>query len=417
MTRRQFIKAASAGAALSAAHPAVAAEAVGRSPLPTSQGRPAPDLGSHWELFEGLSRDCRPAMSFLEERFTEPGPWTKQAQALLLDLLHYAPAPCEARAEVVETVDCRAYRRERVMISTSPYARIPAYVLVPKGLTKPAPGLVALHDHGGFYFWGKEKVVEVAPEHPELAAFKQTCYEGRSIADELARRGFVVIAADMLHWGERAMYLEEDPERIKHRTSAVKPEDIREFNARSWAHEELLGRTALACGATWAGLIVGDDLRVTDYLLSRPEVDADRVGCLGLSLGSVRTIFLGALHEAVRASVAVCWMAEYQPMVRNHIRNAIGFTKLVPGLYSHLDWPDIAGLHWPGSLMTINGLQDQLYPLGAAQAAVEKVRRIFEKAGAPGAYEGVFFDGPHEFNIEMQERAFAWLGRQLGQET
>jgi hypothetical protein len=101
-------------------------------------------------------------------------------------------------------------------------------------------------------------------------------------------------------------------------------------------------------------------------------------------------------------------------MVRNNIRNGIGFTKLVPGLYSQLDWPDLAGLHWPGALMTVNGLQDRLYPLAAARGAVEKIERIFAKMGSPEKYEGVFFDGPHEFNAAMQDRAFAWFDRQLG---
>lgn len=136
-------------------------------------------------------------------------------------------------------------------------------------------------------------------------------------------------------------------------------------------------------------------------------------GCLGLSLGSVRTIFLGALHPAVRASVAVCSMAEYQPMTCNHIGNGIGFTKLVPGLYTDLDWPDVAALHWPNALMTINGTKDTLYPLAAARPAVAKIRRIYAQMGAADRYEGVFFEGPHEFNLQMQERAFDWPARQL----
>jgi dienelactone hydrolase len=300
-----------------------------------------------------------------------------------------------------------------VTINTTPDIRASAYLLIPKKNNGKSPGIVALHDHGGFYFWGKEKLVEVTPEHPELTRYKSTYYGGRSIADELARQGFVVLVPDMLHWGERGLYLEADPPRIREKTLDVTRDEVEQFNQRSWAHEELISRTALTCGVTWSGIIVWDDLRMTDYLLTRPEVDAGRIGCIGLSLGSVRSIYLGALHPAVRASVPVCWMAEYQGMARNHVRNGIGFTKLVPGLYTDLDWPDLAALHWPGSLMTINGLKDTLYPLEAAQRAVEKVRRLFAKMGAPGRYEGVFFDGPHEFNREMQERAFEWLKKEL----
>ena len=78
-----------------------------------------------------------------------------------------------------------------------------------------------------------------------------------------------------------------------------------------------------------------------------------------------------------------------------------------------MGWQDLGGLHLPGHLMTINGLKDELYPLKAGQDAVEKIKRMFAKAGLPDHYQGVFFDGPHEFNLDMQARAFDWLDKQL----
>ncbi|MBI5093268.1 MAG: hypothetical protein HZB26_12615 [Candidatus Hydrogenedentes bacterium] len=412
MKRRDFMKVVTTGAAAAMTRTTYAEEHAIMSPLPGAQDAPNPQIGTHWPLFEEINTRCQPAMSFLNDEYHDVAAWVTKARATLLGHLHYEPAKCDPNPEVVERADCGTYTRERVLISIVPGARIPAYVLAPKGLKKPAPAMVALHDHGGFYFWGKEKIVEVAPEHPALTEYKK-CYGGRSIADELARRGFVVIAADALHWGERGMYFEADPERIKKRTLDVTKQDILEFNARSWAHEELIERTAMTCGTTWAGINVRSDMRVADYLLSRPEVDPQRVGCIGLSLGSVRSIFLGAAHEQIKAAVAVCWMGEYSQMARNNVRNSIGFTKLVPGLYNDLAWPDLAGLHLPGYLMTINGLKDGLYSLKAQQDAVQKVERIYAKAGQSDHYQGVFFDGPHEFNVEMQERAFAWLGERL----
>lgn len=412
MTRRSFFLSAPLGALMTS----MTAPAAGGSaePLPTSQGRPHPDLGSHWEnVFEPLSAECKPGMSFLEPEFTDPSAWAAQARETLLADFHYAPAPCDPKPELVESVDRGDFVRERLMINTTPHIRIPVYVLVPKGLQGPAPGIVALHDHSGFYLWGKEKLVKVEPENPHLTAWRDGVYSGRCIAGELARRGFVVAVSDMLHWGERGLYLAGDPPRISGRTLDVSEEDIKQFNARSWQHEELVARTAFTCGATWSGINAWDDMRVADYLIGRPEVDEARVGCCGLSLGSVRTIYLGALHPKVRASVAVCWMAEYQGMARNNVRNGIGYTKLVPGLYNDLDWPDVGALHWPGALMTINGLKDQLYPLDAARAATAKLERIFAKMGAPENYKAVYFDGPHEFNAEMQELAFDWLEERL----
>ncbi len=418
MKRREFMKLSAMGAAV-AATPGLGRVAGAQAtketltPMPKTQAHPLPDLGSHWELFEKLSERCVASKSFLNDEYTDPDAWVNESRNLLREHLHYQAPEVDFNPELIETVDRGEFTRELLMISITPESRIPVYVLVPKGLDTPAPALVALHDHGGFYFWGKEKIVGVDPIHPALKDFQQVNYEGRHIADELAKRGFVVIVSDMLHWGERGLYLDDDPERIAKRTMDVTAQDILDFNARSWAHEELMGRTSLTCGVTWAGINTQDDRRVADYLCTRPEVDSERVGCFGLSLGSVRSIFLGALHEKVRASVAVCWMAEYQPMARNNVRNGIGFTKLVPGLYQDLDWPDVGALHYPGALMTINGLQDILYPLEASQSGVEKLNAIYKKMGASEKYNGIFFDGPHEFNIAMQEKAFDWLEDQL----
>jgi dienelactone hydrolase len=421
MNRRHFLQVTSSGAAATLTTPLTArsqpaGQTADRAPLPGQQGAPHPDLGTHWtNVFEKLSARCRnPKLSFLRGEFTDPRAWCEQARRTLLAGFHYSPPASDPQVKVLDRTDRGSYLREHLEINTTPDIRASAYLLLPKEAKRPSPALVALHDHGGFYLWGKEKLVRVDPEHPELTKYKETYYGGRSIANELVRLGFVVLVPDMLHWGERGLYLDADPPRIRQRTLDVTPQDVLDFNARSSQHEELISRTALTCGVTWSGINAWDDLRMTDYLVRRPEVDPKRIGCLGLSLGSVRTIYLGALHPAIRASVAVCWMAEYQGMARNNVRNGIGFTKLVPGLYTDLDWPDLGALHWPDALMTINGRQDTLYPFRAAERAVEKLRRIFTKMGGPGKFEGVFFDGPHEFNREMQGLAFGWLQKELG---
>ena len=91
-----------------------------------------------------------------------------------------------------------------------PHYRIPAYLLVPEG-KGPFPGVVALHDHGGWFFHGKEKLVEVSNQHVSLNEFKQRYYGNRSFASELARRGYVVLVADAFYWGERRLQYADPP--------------------------------------------------------------------------------------------------------------------------------------------------------------------------------------------------------------
>ncbi|MHC4798328.1 MAG: dienelactone hydrolase family protein, partial [Planctomycetota bacterium] len=304
MNRRLFLKIASAGIVSSSAGQGTNAQQSGKDrALPKRQSAPKSSLGSHFDnVFSKLSARCQPKLSFLNDRYDDIQAWSQMARGRLLEHIHYSPLKCDPQPEVLEKVDCGTYVREHIIINTAPDIRVTLYLLLPKDLKKPAPAIVNLHDHGAFYFWGKEKLVHVEPEHPVLTAYKQAGYGGRSTADELAKRGFVVIVSDFLNWGERGLYFEDDPERIKKRTMAVTELDIKQFNTRSWQHEELISRTALTCGVTWAGLGIWDDLRVTDYLLSRPEVDAKRIGCIGHSMGGFRSMYLGALHPAVTAS-------------------------------------------------------------------------------------------------------------------
>ncbi len=410
MKRRDFLAASGAITGIAMTSELLAQEEL---TLPNHGSPEEGVLGSHWEMFEKMSGRCKPKMSFLEERYTDPEEWSRLTRDRLLSAFQYDPPLGSFNEQIVERVDRGTYVRERILLNTTEDIRIPIYLLLPKNARQPAPAVVVLHDHGGFYFWGKEKVVSVEPEHPVLREFKAKYYAGRSIADELAKRGYVTVAADMLHWGERAMKFEADPTEVHTPSLETKPLQIEEFNNRSAEYEEVVGRTAMVCGSTWSGIIAIDDKRVTDYLITRPEVDESRIGCVGLSVGAVRATFLGALHLSVKASVPVCWTSAYQPMAKSHVKNIIGFTKIVPGLYPDLDWPDLAGLHWPGALMTINGLRDRIYPLEAAREAFQKIERIYTKMGAAERYEGLFFDGPHEFNAEMQDRAIEWLDRWL----
>ena len=157
--------------------------------------------------------------------------------------------------------------REAIAFNTTPDIRVPAYVLVPKGLAKPAPAVVVLHDHGGMYLWGKEKVVEAGAEHPVLNEFKRRYYAGKSLATELVRRGYVVIAIDMFYWGERRMLLDDDPADWRERPLTLSRQRVAEFNRRSSQSEPLVGRTIYTAGFTWAGVMFQDDVRTVDYLV------------------------------------------------------------------------------------------------------------------------------------------------------
>jgi dienelactone hydrolase len=377
---------------------------------------PASQTGSHiGSLYPFVQKQADRSeleLSFLRPEFRDLETWQKTARAKVLDHLFYAPPSIAAAPDVIRRRDRGEYVEEYLTFQTTPDLRVPAYVLIPKKAKLPAPGLVVLHDHGGFFLWGKEKVVEIDEEPAVLGEFKRESYGGKSIASELARRGYVVIAIDMFYWGERRMLLDDDPPSYRDPRAMTKDE-IAAFTRRCQQSEQLVARSLFAAGISWPGVILWDDLRTLDYLAARPDVDATRLGCVGLSVGGYRSFLLAALDQRIRVAVDVGWMSSLGSHIQRHVVNSIGLTFHIVGLYRYLDLPDLAALIAPRSVLIINGSRDPLFPSEGVDAAFRKIEACFRKAGASDRQRCRLYDVPHQFNVEMQAEAWNWIGRWL----
>jgi dienelactone hydrolase len=410
ISRRQFCAGVMAGGGLA---PTAARVRVDSGPWP--QEPTATDIGSHlgnlYPFVQGQADRSKFELSFLRPEFTNLRRWQQAARAKVLDHLFYAPGRVDPQPQLVRRTDRGDYVEEYLTFQTTPDLRVPAYVLVPKKAKLPAPAVVVLHSHDGIYLWGKEKVVENDQEHPALTAFKQRSYAGKSIAAELSRRGYVVIAIDMFYWGERRMVLDDDPSSYRERPLAMTEQEIRAFNQRASQDESLVGRSLFTAGITWPGVVLWDDIRTLDYLATRPDVDRNRLGCVGLSVGGYRSFLLAALDERIKAAVDVGWMTSFGSQIKQHVIHTVGLSFHINGLYRYMDMPDLAALIAPRAVLVINGSQDRLFALDGVKTAFDKIARCYVKAGAPGRSRCRLYDAPHEFNLDMQAEAWAWLGQ------
>ena len=409
LSRRQFCEGLIAGGGVAIAPVAArtgAAEELQQAPAASSS-----HIGNLYDFVQGQADRSQFELSFLRPEFTDLAQWQPRARARILEHLFYSPPPVAPQPRLVRRTDKGDYVEEYLTFQTTPDLRVPAHVLIPKRTKLPAPGIVVLHSHDGLYLWGKEKVVEIEQEHPYLTAFKQRAYGGKSIAAELARRGYVTIAIDLFYWGERRMLLDDDPPAYKERPLTMTEQEIRAFNQRASQNESLIGRSLFTAGITWPGVILWDDMRTLDYLASRPEVDAKRLGCVGLSVGGYRSYLLAALDERIKAAVDVGWMTSMGSQIKQHVTNTIGLSFHINGLYRYLDFPHISALVAPRALMVINGSQDRLFALDGVKAAFETIGRCYTKAGVPDRQQCRLYDAPHEFNLSMQAEAWEWLRR------
>lgn len=371
------------------------------------------DLGSLLADVERLARSGRYESSFLTGQFGSLDEFLAQGRRKVFDALLYHPARVDPRPEVVGRWDCGDFIREKVVFSTTPDFRVPAYVLIPKDRKGPAPAIVDLHSHGGMFLFGKEKVNDLGPgrNHPAMIDYQARNYDGRPTATALVRRGYVVITIDAFMFGERRTILDADLGHGWDR-SKYSMDDVRAINRHCREKEDTLVKALTFAGLTWPGIVFWDDIRTVDYLVTRPEVDPKRIGCMGISMGGYRALYLSALEPRIRAGCVVGFMSTVRPMIQAHI-DTHSWVHFLPALHRDLDWPDVASLTAPRSLMVLQCSQDALFPLAGMKESVAKIAAVFDKAGIASRFDGRFYEVPHRFTRAMQDDAFAWFDRTL----
>ncbi|MCC5908129.1 MAG: hypothetical protein JJU13_18075 [Balneolaceae bacterium] len=375
------------------------------------QQRSNPDLGSFYPIIMDLSEGMSYPYSFLNEKFQNIEDFKSAGREKILDLYGYRPGPVSPNAEVIEQKEFNHYIREKVIFSTSEYFRVPAYVHIPKNLTGRAPAIVDLHSHGGMFLYGKEKVIDMQPNDQRMIDYHKVNYEGRPTTTEMVRRGYVVITIDAFMFGERRVMMDEDLSYGWDRSTYTE-EDINYLNGRCRAKANTLVKSLIYTGMTWPGIVSWDDMRTVDYLITRPDVDPDRIGCIGVSFGGWRSLFLAGLDERISAACVSGFMSTVKPMLRNHI-DTHSWVHFVPGLHRYLDIPDVVSMMAPKPLMIQQCRRDGLFPSDGMKESVEKIDSVYQKAGVADQFDGRFYDINHILNVVMQNEAFDWFDQHL----
>ena len=299
-----------------------------------------------------------------------------------------------------------------------------AWLLKPEAAHEPLPAVVALHDHGGFKYYGKEKIAD-GPEGviASLKSFQERGYGGRAFANALAREGLVVLVPDTFLWGSRRFplnampaWVHEATEDARHRWSQTAMSEgvaleIAQYNSAAFFHELLIEKYCALLGTTMAGVVAHEDRIAVNYLASRPDVTS-QIGCIGLSGGGNRAAFLQATSQVIQVSVIVGLMSSYEGLLDH---NVAGHTwMLFPhGWARQGDWPDIAASRAPLPLLVQYDLEDELFTLEGMKVAHQRLEKHYQEAGRAENYRGEFYPGPHKFDLEMQRSAFDWLRKRL----
>jgi dienelactone hydrolase len=302
-------------------------------------------------------------------------------ETLLGCLGELPPRPDPRKVKVVSREDHDGYTLERFEFHNGVDMVVTGVLLLPKDRKGPAPAVVALHGHGS----SKESVC-TDPKSSQL------------VGPLLAKRGYVVGAIDAAFNGDR---VGKGPAGAKLDKGAY-PQELSLFKLYLWQ-----GR------CLW-GMMLREEQCLIDYLQTRPEVDKDRIGATGMSMGCTRAWWLAAIDERVKAVVGVACFTRYTELIAHGNLRMHGIYYFVPGVLKHFDTEAIHALIAPRPHLELSGDEDGGAPTDGIEVLEKKLGAVYRLHGKPENFRSVIYKGTgHEYLPEMKTEMVEWFERHL----
>ena len=290
-------------------------------------------------------------------------------------LLGWMPEKCDLNPRVIEQIQKDGYVREKVVIAVEEGEDVPAYLLIPDEVKKPSPAVVCIHQHAGMFGIGKSE------------AAGRIGYPHGQYALRYCKAGFVTFAADQRAFEER--------------------KTIKDWSGDRMAVEELILK-----GRTMAGAFAFEAGRAIDYLQTREEVDGDKIGITGHSMGAMASLVTLPVERRIKAAVISCGVSTYEGKISRGETMPGAF--LIPGIMQKYDLPDVFAAARPTPLLLCAGKKDGTFKFQDFEKAEPVIRKAYEKSGFPERFETLVEDVAHKYTDTMYEKGAAWFRRWLG---
>jgi dienelactone hydrolase len=261
------------------------------------------------------------------------------------------------------------YSRERIVFHSRPGVAVVGYLLIPAGRKAPHPTVVAVPGHGR----GVDDIVGIDEYGHDRAG--KPGYQ-HDFALQAVEHGLATVAIEPMAFGYRR----------DERTAAKGP--------MATACQPAAG-SALLLGETMIGWRVWDVMRCIDWIGTRPELDAKRVGCMGISGGGTCTQFSAALDLRIKAAFVSGYLNTFRDSIMS-VSHCID--NYVPGILNWAENYDIAGLIAPRPLFSEGGDRDPIFPVNATRESYARVKKVYEVFGAASRVQQEIFEGVHEFH-------------------
>lgn len=346
-------------------------------------------LFNYWKLYSDAENSlykyfCSVAFEQLESRKTDiskletKADWLKRQNLVrkkLLKIIGPMPEKTPLNIRITGIVRRDGYRVEKLIYESRPGFYVTSALFIPDRLPPKAPAILNPIGHSPM-------------------SFRRDVYQHTII--NLVKKGFIVLAYDPIGQGERLQYYDEEAGKSIFPTN----------------HEHSYpGAQCFISGYSPAKYFIWDGIRGLDVLLSRSEVDPERIGITGISGGGNMTTFISVLDDRVSAAAPECWITNYNYMFKSEGPQDAE-QNLVRLIYNGLDHPDFIELRAPNPTLIMSTTRD-FFSIQGARESFHEARKAFAALDAADNLQMTEEDARHSFTKKNREAMYAFFQKHL----
>ncbi|MCA9123873.1 MAG: acetylxylan esterase [Planctomycetaceae bacterium] len=317
--------------------------------------------------------------------------WQRERRGFFLRQIGGLPERTPLNARVVGALKGDGYRVEKILFESRPRHHVTANLYLPEA-AGPYPGVIVPCGHS----------------HDGKAA---SGYQRMSIL--LARHGMAALCYDPIGQGERYQSLDfehdhETFESVSYRLETPHPR----VQFLCTTEHTLMGVSCILLGTNTAQFRIWDGMRAIDYLQSRDDILADKIGCTGNSGGGTLTAYLMALDDRIVAAAPACYLTTFQRLIdtkgaQDAEQNIFG--QIAVGM----DEPDYVMMRAPKPTLICASTRDATFDIGGTWDLFRQSKRFYARLGFPERVELNEADVPHGMYLQHREAIASWMHRWL----
>ena len=329
--------------------------------------------GQAYEMLLNRSNEIRKISSLGEWQQRQ-----KQVRETLFDIVGPFPQKTPLNAKIVRKIEKEGFRVEHIVFESQPGFYVTSSLFIPSGLKKnaKAPAVIYCSGHAADGYRGE------VYQHVIL---------------NLVMKGFIVFAFDPVGQGERLEYYD--------------PKTGKSIVGGPTTEHSYPGTQAFITGSSQARYMIWDGIRAVDYLLSRKEVDPERIGITGRSGGGTQSAYIAAMDERIYAAAPECYITTFTRLLQtmgNQDAEQNLFNEIVRGI----DQPDLLAVRAPRPALMITTTRD-IFSIQGAMEAEREIAVIYKAYGRESDFGRAEDDTSHASTRKNREAMYAFFQKHL----